>query len=71
MIGSAVIPTMIANAFFVPSHLLKDADRLVEAVEAVGGSSSTDEGGRGTIDATNRLEAWVLFFAAQDCRDGE
>ncbi|HYT75995.1 MAG TPA: cation:proton antiporter [Vicinamibacterales bacterium] len=34
VIGSAVIPTMIANAFFMPSHLLTDR-AMMETVEAV------------------------------------
>lgn len=36
VIGSAVIPTMIANAFFMPSHLLRESETpLAEVVEAV------------------------------------
>ena len=32
VIGSAVVPTMIANAFFMPSHLLADPETpLVDA----------------------------------------
>jgi Kef-type K+ transport system membrane component KefB len=30
VIGSAIVPTLIANAFFLPRHLLKSAD--IEAV---------------------------------------
>ena len=39
VIGSAVIPTMIANAFFMPSHLLTAA-AITEAAEAVGEGST-------------------------------
>jgi glutathione-regulated potassium-efflux system ancillary protein KefC len=36
VIGSAVVPTMIANAFFMPSHLLSQPDvPLAEVAEAV------------------------------------
>jgi hypothetical protein len=34
VIGSAVIPTMIANAFFMPSHLLSEVP-LSEVTEAI------------------------------------
>jgi hypothetical protein len=35
VIGSAVIPTMIANAFYLPHHLLpKNQDKAAEQVEA-------------------------------------
>jgi hypothetical protein len=34
VIGSAVVPTMIANAFFMPSHLLSPT-RLNEVAEAL------------------------------------
>ena len=40
VIGSAVIPTMIANAFFMPSHLLAGAAPIVEVAEAVGEGST-------------------------------
>jgi Kef-type K+ transport system membrane component KefB len=40
VIGSAVVPTMIANAFFMPSHLLADTAPLAEVVEAVGEGST-------------------------------
>jgi Kef-type K+ transport system membrane component KefB len=36
VIGSAVIPTMIANAFFMPRHLLPGAATTVETVSEVG-----------------------------------
>jgi glutathione-regulated potassium-efflux system ancillary protein KefC len=32
VIGSAIVPTLIANAFFLPRHLLRGAD--VEAASA-------------------------------------
>jgi H+/gluconate symporter-like permease len=36
VIGSAVVPTMIANAFFMPSHLLSQLDvPLAEVAEAI------------------------------------
>ena len=36
VIGSAVVPTIIANAFFMPSHLLAESETpFVEVVEAV------------------------------------
>jgi Kef-type K+ transport system membrane component KefB len=36
VIGSAVVPTMIANAFFMPSHLLSQPDTpLAEVAEAI------------------------------------
>jgi len=36
VIGSAVVPTIIANAFFMPSHLLAEPETpFVEVVEAV------------------------------------
>jgi glutathione-regulated potassium-efflux system ancillary protein KefC len=38
VIGSAVIPTVIANAFYLPRHLLPDAepeDTLAEQAEVV------------------------------------
>jgi hypothetical protein len=36
VIGSAVVPTMIANAFFMPSHLLSQPDvPLAEVAEAI------------------------------------
>ena len=36
VIGSAVVPTMIANAFFMPSHLLSQSDTpLAEVAEAI------------------------------------
>jgi Kef-type K+ transport system membrane component KefB len=40
VIGSAVIPTLIANAFFMPSHLLTDAAQIAEVTEAVGEGSA-------------------------------
>ena len=40
VIGSAVIPTVIANAFFMPSHLLADAAPLSEVTEAIGEGSA-------------------------------
>jgi len=40
VIGSAVIPTVIANAFFMPSHLLTDRAPLSEVTEAIGEGSS-------------------------------
>jgi Kef-type K+ transport system membrane component KefB len=36
VIGSAVIPTLIANALFMPSHLLVETAPLAEVAEAVG-----------------------------------
>ena len=39
VIGSAVVPTLIANSFFMPKHLLnRDAD---EEIPSLSGSSST------------------------------
>ena len=36
VIGSAVVPTMIANAFFMPSHLLSQSEApLAEVAEAL------------------------------------
>jgi Kef-type K+ transport system membrane component KefB len=36
VIGSAVVPTMIANAFFMPSHLLSDRETpLTEVAQAL------------------------------------
>jgi glutathione-regulated potassium-efflux system ancillary protein KefC len=40
VIGSAVIPTMVANAFFMPSHLLARTAPIVEVAEAVGEGST-------------------------------
>jgi Kef-type K+ transport system membrane component KefB len=40
VIGSAVIPTIIANAFFMPSHLLADSAPLSEVTEAIGEGSA-------------------------------
>ena len=40
VIGSAVIPTVIANAFFMPTHLLTDNAPLSEVTEAIGEGSS-------------------------------
>jgi Kef-type K+ transport system membrane component KefB len=40
VIGSAVIPTMIANAFFMPSHLLTDTPPIAEVAGAVGEGST-------------------------------
>jgi Kef-type K+ transport system membrane component KefB len=40
IIASAVIPTMIANAFFMPSHLLADSVPLSEVTEAIGEGSA-------------------------------
>jgi Kef-type K+ transport system membrane component KefB len=40
VIGSAVIPTMIANAFFMPAHLLQPSAPLAEAAGAIGEGSS-------------------------------
>lgn len=40
VIGSAVIPTVIANAFFMPSHLLADSAPLTEVAEAFGEGST-------------------------------
>jgi Kef-type K+ transport system membrane component KefB len=39
VIGSAVVPTLIANHFFMPSHLLTDAAHLSEVTETVGEGS--------------------------------
>lgn len=40
VIGTAVVPTLIANAFFMPSHLLADSAPLSEVTEAIGEGSS-------------------------------
>jgi Kef-type K+ transport system membrane component KefB len=40
VIGSAVIPTVIANAFFMPTHLLADNAPLAEVTEAIGEGSA-------------------------------
>jgi Kef-type K+ transport system membrane component KefB len=40
VIGSAVIPTVIANAYFMPSHLLADSAPLSEVTEAIGEGSA-------------------------------
>jgi Kef-type K+ transport system membrane component KefB len=40
VIGSAVIPTVIANAFFMPTHLLADHAPLAEVAEAIGEGST-------------------------------
>ena len=40
VIGSAVIPTMIANAFFMPSYLLDARASIAEVAEAVGEGST-------------------------------
>jgi len=40
VIGSAVIPTVIANAFFMPSHLLAETAPISEVAEAVGEGST-------------------------------
>lgn len=40
VIASAVIPTVIANAFFMPRHLLKDAKRAVTQVAGHEGASA-------------------------------
>jgi hypothetical protein len=40
VIGSAVIPTLIANAFFMPTHLLADSAPLVEVTGAIGEGST-------------------------------
>jgi glutathione-regulated potassium-efflux system ancillary protein KefC len=34
VIGSAVVPTLIANAFYLPRHLLPDAERGLEKESA-------------------------------------
>jgi hypothetical protein len=39
VIGSAIVPTLIANAFFLPRHLLKSAD--IEAAAEPEGSMHT------------------------------
>lgn len=36
VIGTAVVPTLIANAFFMPSHLLTGETPLAEVAEAIG-----------------------------------
>jgi Kef-type K+ transport system membrane component KefB len=36
VIGSAIVPTLIANAFFMPRHLLQNADAAAPAVVAAG-----------------------------------
>ncbi|HEY6357926.1 MAG TPA: cation:proton antiporter [Vicinamibacterales bacterium] len=40
VIGSAVIPTMIANAYFMPSYLLEGAAPIAEIAEALGEGST-------------------------------
>ncbi len=40
VIGTAVVPTLIANAFFMPSHLLADMAPLSEITEGIGEGSS-------------------------------
>jgi hypothetical protein len=41
VIGSAVVPTMIANAFFMPSHLLSQPDApRAEVAEALADGST-------------------------------
>ena len=39
VIGSAVVPTMIANAFFTPKHLLPSAATRSEATATVPGAA--------------------------------
>jgi Kef-type K+ transport system membrane component KefB len=40
VIASAVIPTVVANAFFMPRYLLADGARLAETTEALGEGST-------------------------------
>jgi Kef-type K+ transport system membrane component KefB len=40
VIGSAVIPTVVANAFFMPAHLLAGSAPLAEVTEAIGEGST-------------------------------
>ena len=53
VVGSAVVPTLIANAFFLPRHLLGGAQR---AVEKSGGAVQT---GKETLPPTKRAGADV------------
>ncbi len=41
VIASAVVPTVIANAFFMPRHLLKDATATVAQTAAHEGRAAT------------------------------
>src|SRR6202050_1491906 len=40
VIGSAIVPTLIANAFFMPRHLLQNAEAALPAVAPAGGMSA-------------------------------
>jgi len=44
VIGSAVVPTLIANAFFLPQHLLRNSSQQVP--EASPAAASEVPGGR-------------------------
>ena len=45
VIGSAVVPTMIANAFFMPKHLLRGGDQAEESAVAAEETADAMEGG--------------------------
>jgi glutathione-regulated potassium-efflux system ancillary protein KefC len=42
VIGSAVIPTVIANAFFMPRHLLPKTEKTTKRAQAVPSEVLTD-----------------------------
>ena len=42
VIGSAVVPTLIANAFFLPRHLLKQPTPPAEVIGAAQSAAASD-----------------------------
>ena len=41
MIGSAIVPTLIANAFFLPRHLIPADDKAAQKPVTKGGAAAT------------------------------
>jgi hypothetical protein len=41
VVGSAVVPTLIANAFYLPRHLLPQTEPLESAVDEVAGGAAS------------------------------